>query len=125
MDALGNALMHLDLSFTAVTGPIPAAVGVMSALTFLSLSSSTLTGTLPPLTNRSRGAYLALHAFHTTGLEGNTLTLPETLLTITGQPLFGGFDVRVQPSRAADLSATEALNAAQLWDALDLAALPA
>ena len=77
------------------------------------------------LANRSRGAYLALHAFHSTGLEGNTLTLPETLLTIAGQPLFAGYDARVQPSRAADLSATEALNVAQLWDALNLASLPA
>ena len=77
-----------------------------------------------PLSNRSRSAYLALHAFHSTGLEGNTLTLPETLLTIAGQPLFVGFDARVVPSRAADLSATEALNVAQLWSALGLAALP-
>jgi hypothetical protein len=77
-----------------------------------------------PLSNRSRSAYLALHAFHSTGLEGNTLTLPETLLTIAGQPLFAGFDARVVPSRAADLSATEALNVAQLWSALGLAALP-
>jgi hypothetical protein len=79
----------------------------------------------PALTNRSRGAYLALHAFHSTGLEGNTLTLPETLLTISGQPLFAGFDARVVPSRAADSSATEALNVALLWDALALAELPA
>ena len=77
-----------------------------------------------PLSNRSRSAYLALHAFHTTGLEGNTLTLPETLLTIAGQPLFGGFDARVMPSRAAELSVTEAMNVAKLWDSLSLAALP-
>jgi hypothetical protein len=77
-----------------------------------------------PLSNRSRSAYLALHAFHTTGLEGNTLTLPETLLTIAGQPLFGGFDARVMPSRAAYLSVTEAMNVAQLWDSLGLSVLP-
>jgi hypothetical protein len=79
---------------------------------------------LPPLANRSRAAYLALHAFHTTGLEGNTLTLPETLLTVAGQPLFAGFDARVLPSRAKDLSTTEAHNVAQLWDGLGLSALP-
>jgi hypothetical protein len=76
-----------------------------------------------PLANRSRGVYLALHAFHTTGLEGNTLTLPETLLTIAGQPLFAGFDARVLPTPSASLSATEALNVALLWSALDLASL--
>ena len=74
-----------------------------------------------PLSNRSRGVYLALHAFHTTGLEGNTLTLPETLLVVAGQPLFAGFDARVLPTPGADLSATEARNVAQLWSALDLA----
>jgi len=78
---------------------------------------------LPALSNHSRSAYLALHAFHSTGLEGNTLTLPETLLTIAGQPLLGGFDRRVLPSPAQALSAIEALNVAQLWDALDLASL--
>ena len=78
---------------------------------------------LPTLSNHSRSAYLALHAFHTTGLEGNTLTLPETLLTIAGQPLLGGFDARVLPSPAQELSTIEALNVAQLWDALDLASL--
>ena len=49
------------------------------------------------------------------------MTLPETLLTIAGQPLFAGFDAGVQPSRSADRSAIEALNVAQLWDALGLA----
>ena len=78
---------------------------------------------LPALSNHSRSAYLALHAFHTTGLEGNTLTLRETLLTVAGQPLRAGFDRRVLPTPAQVLSATEALNVAQLWDALDLASL--
>ena len=77
-----------------------------------------------PLSNRSRAAYLALHAFHTTGLEGNTLTLPETLLTVAGQPLFAGLDARVQSTPSADLSATEARNVALLWSALDLASPP-
>ena len=72
------------------------------------------------LGNHSRSRYLALHAFHSTGLEGNTLTLPETLLTIAGQPLFAGFDARVLPSPIMDISAREVHNVAQLWDALGL-----
>ena len=79
---------------------------------------------VPVLSNSSRTRYLALHAFHSTGLEGNTLTLPETLATVAGQPLFAGFDPRMLPSHAATLSLTEALNVAQLWDALGLSSLP-
>ena len=74
-----------------------------------------------PPSNRSRSAYLALHAFHTTGLEGNVLTLPETLLTVAGQPLLGGYDARVKLSPAREISVTEVRNVAQLWDALGLA----
>ena len=35
--------------------------------------------------------YLALHAFHSTGIEGNTLSLPETKLVVDDEPLFAGF----------------------------------
>ena len=77
-----------------------------------------------PLSNRSCSTYVALHAFHPTGLEGNTLTLHETLQTIAGQPLLAGMDARVLPTPSASLSATEALNVAQLWSALDLSSLP-
>ena len=105
------------------TCAVPGAVAPQ-VLADIALLQRTLALLPAPLSNRSRSAYLALHAFHTTGLEGNTLTLPETLLTIAGQPLFGGFDARVMPSRAADLSATEAMNIAQLWDALGLSLLP-
>jgi hypothetical protein len=80
--------------------------------------------TVPSLTNISRTQYLTLHAFHTTGLEGNTLTLSETQLTIAGQSLFAGFDARVLPSRAADRSTIEVHNLAQFWGALKLAELP-
>jgi hypothetical protein len=38
-----------------------------------------------------RRAFLTLHAFHTTGIEGNTLTLSETALVIHNKPLFAGF----------------------------------
>ena len=76
-----------------------------------------------PLSNSSRGAYLALHAFHSTGLEGNTLSLPEALLTVAGQPLFPGFDARVLPTPSASLGAIEVRNVALLWSALDLASV--
>ena len=76
------------------------------------------------LSNSSRVKYLALHAFHTTGLEGNTLTLPETLLTVAGKSLLAGFDRRVLPTPVTQTSTIEARNVAQLWDALDLASLP-
>jgi hypothetical protein len=79
---------------------------------------------LPQLGNASRRFYLALHTYHSTGLEGNTLTLPETLLTVAGQPLFGGFDSRVMPTPLTARSVLEAQCLAQLWVALDLASLP-
>ena len=75
---------------------------------------------LPELGNASRRLNLALHTFHSTGLEGNTLTLPETLLTVAGQPPFGGFDPRVMPTPLTARSAVEALSLAQLLDALEL-----
>jgi hypothetical protein len=78
---------------------------------------------LPQLGNASRRLNLALHTFHSTGLEGNTLTLPETLLTVSGQSLFGGFDSRLMPTPLTARSTVEAQCLAQLWDALDLASL--
>jgi Fic family protein len=78
---------------------------------------------LPEPGNASRRLYLALHTFHSTGLEGNTLTLPETLLTVGGQSLFGGFDARVMHTPLTARSTVEARNLALLWDALDLASL--
>lgn len=36
-------------------------------------------------------AMLALHSYHTTGIEGNTLTLTETMQVINNQPLFAEF----------------------------------
>jgi hypothetical protein len=52
------------------------------------------------------------------------MPLPETLLTVAGQPLFAGLDARVQSTPSADLSVTEARNVALLWSALDLASPP-
>ena len=78
---------------------------------------------LPPPGNASRRLYLALHTYHSTGLEGNTLTLPETLLVVSGQSLFGGFDARVMPTPLTARSTVEAQSLAQLLDELDLASL--
>ena len=38
-----------------------------------------------------RKKYIALHAYHSTGIEGNILSLPETELVVDGKPLFAGF----------------------------------
>ena len=78
---------------------------------------------LPQPGNASRRLYLALHTFHSTGLEGNTLTLPETLLTVGGQSLFGGFDARLMSTPLTARSTVEAQSLAQLLDSLDLASL--
>ena len=78
---------------------------------------------LPQLGNATRRLYLALHTFHSTGLEGNTLTLPETLLTVAGKSLFAGFDQRVMPTPLTAKSTVEAQSLALLWDTLDLASL--
>ena len=66
------------------------------------------------LSNSSRATYLALLAFHSTGLEGNALTLQETLLAVQGQPLRA--ELRA--------SAEEASASALLWQELGLADLP-
>jgi len=88
--------------------------------------SAALARAASPLANASRALYLSLHAFHSTGLEGNTLTLPETLLTVQGQPLLAGLaPPSGQGLPAAMRSAQEALSTAQLWHALHLAELPA
>ena len=79
--------------------------------------------TLPPLADDSRVRYLALHTFHSTGLEGNTLTLQETVLTVAGQSLRAGFVERVKPTPLTERSTVEAQNLAQFWDAPDLASL--
>lgn len=75
---------------------------------------------LPPLSNASLTALLGLHSFHSTGLEGNTLTLPETLLTISGKPMLPGLDARVDPTPLMSASASEVMDSARLWSALRL-----
>jgi len=68
--------------------------------------------------------YLALLAFHSTGLEGNTLTLQETVLTVQGASLRAGLHARVQYTPATTASIEEASNSALLWHGLGLAELP-
>ena len=75
-------------------------------------------------TNASRTAYLALHAFHSTGLEGNTLSLPQTALTVQGTPLLAGYHPAVLHTPAVDRSVAEVLGTALLWSGLLLADLP-
>lgn len=68
---------------------------------------------LPAPGNGSRTAYLALHAYHTTGIEGSALSLLDTRKTVEGQRLFA--DPRVMPTPAAERSAIEVINVARLW----------
>ena len=100
-----------------------AGSGARSLLSDIALLSRAVAA-LPQLGNASRRFYLALHTYHSTGLEGNTLTLPETLLTVAGQSLFGGFDSRVMPTPLTVRSTVEAHCLAQLLESLDLASLP-
>ena len=80
----------------------------------------------PPhaLTNASCTQYLARLAFHSTGLEGNTLTLQETVLTVQGAPLHAGLHPRVHGTPASAASFEEAGNSALLWQGLGLGGLP-
>jgi hypothetical protein len=80
----------------------------------LTLGSARHWNARPALTNSSRATYLALLAFHSTGLEGNALTLQETLLAVQGQP------------QRAELRASveEASSTARLWQGLGLDSIP-
>lgn len=72
---------------------------------------------------RARQSILSLHAYHSTGLEGNTLTLPETALIIDGKSLFAGIPDHMASPRTGP-SATEARNLGHVYNALKLAELP-
>ena len=53
---------------------------------------------------KNRRDYLTMHAFHTTGIEGNTLTLPETSMVVNGIQLFAGFrDDMVTPQLSTSI----------------------
>jgi prophage maintenance system killer protein len=72
---------------------------------------------------RQRQAIISLQAYHSTGLEGNTLTLPETAMVVDGKELFAGFpDHLASPSTGP--SVLEARNLAQVWSAFRLDLLP-
>jgi Fic family protein len=70
-------------------------------------------------TESKRRAYSSLHTFHSTGIEGNTLTLSETALVINNQSLFSGFrDDFATPVTQASMK--EVRNLHHLLDALQL-----
>ena len=70
-----------------------------------------------------RKSYLTLHAFHTTGIEGNTLTLSETALIVNGQPLFAGFKDELNPPLTQN-SLREVKNIKRIIDALKFSSPP-
>lgn len=92
--------------------------------------SAALTRSPATLTNASKTKYLALLAYHSTGLEGNTLTLQQTELTVQGMPLAAltlPLAATVQgttPSATTTLSTDEAFNTALLYGRLHLADHP-
>jgi len=71
-------------------------------------------------TTSHRKHYISLHAFHSTGIEGNTLSLPETNLVIEGAPLFAGFREDTMATKITSSSIGEVRNFLQVFDALRL-----
>jgi hypothetical protein len=67
-----------------------------------------------------RRQYIALHAFHSTGIEGNTLSLPETHLVVDNKPLFAGFKDDSMATKVMQTSISEVRNFMQIFDALKL-----
>jgi len=67
-----------------------------------------------------RRQYIALHAFHSTGIEGNTLSLPETHLVVDNKPLFAGFKEDSMATKVMQTSISEVRNFMQIFDALKL-----
>jgi hypothetical protein len=66
-----------------------------------------------------RKGMLALHSFHTTGIEGNTLTLSETMLVIDNKPLLAGFpDEEKFLTPVTSNSLNEVRNIKRILDAL-------
>jgi Fic family protein len=72
-----------------------------------------------PLSTLMEKKYLAQHAYYTTGIEGNTLSLPETLLIIKNEKLYVGYrDDMVHPLTNASI--TEVQNIKQIISSLGL-----
>jgi len=67
-----------------------------------------------------RKKYVALHAFHSTGIEGNILSLPETELVVDGKPLFAGFSGDRVSTPLLTSSVTEVRNFHLIFDDLGL-----
>jgi len=67
-----------------------------------------------------RRQYISLHAFHSTGIEGNTLSLPETQLVVDNKPLFAGFKEDTMATKVMQASIAEVRNFMQVFDALKL-----
>ena len=75
------------------------------------------------MSKENRKKLLVLHTYHSTGIEGNTLTLPETNLIIDGKTLFAGFpDEMASPSTGPSI--IEVKNLRYVMDALKLVSLP-
>eukprot|EP01041_Mallomonas_annulata_P013537 gene13537-28704_t len=67
--------------------------------------------------------YLAINAFHTTGIEGNTLTLPETFAVVNGIKLFAGYDRDHVSSPLAIDNVLQVESVLSAFDALNLSVL--
>lgn len=73
------------------------------------LRSEWITGTMSELQMKS---YVTNYTYHSTGLEGNTLTLPETILVVDRVPLFSGFpDDKATPSTGPSITEVRNLQA--------------
>jgi hypothetical protein len=78
-----------------------------------------------PWSSESRRTFLSIYAFHTTGIEGNTLTLPETALVIDEKPLLAGFSKDVNPlTPLTSDHVLEVRNMRLLLEALGFASAP-
>jgi len=76
-----------------------------------------------PLNREAVKKYVSLHAYHTTGIEGNTLTLPETILVVDGKELLAGFPNELL-SPTSGVSVLEVRNIQQIFHTLGLGAVP-
>lgn len=72
-----------------------------------------------------RRGMLTLHSYHTTGIEGNTLTLSETMLVIDNKPLLAGFsDEEKMMTPITSSSLNEVRNIKLILDALKFSSPP-
>eukprot|EP01031_Cornospumella_fuschlensis_P030836 gene30836-37255_t len=76
-------------------------------------------------TDADRKSILALHSYHTTGIEGNTLTLSEAALVIEGKPLVAGFKEDGMLTPVSQRSLIEVKNMRNILGVLDFDVPPA